>query len=92
MWFLERFSADKTHAVEEKTPQTLLPLGKLTNEDVLEHYSNVFKAGRGKPLGAPMHISLDPSISPVHAPTRRVPVAKLERVNVTLRGCAMKAS
>ena len=42
--------ADETHAVEEKTPQTLPPLGKLTKEDVLEHYSNVFKPGRGKPL------------------------------------------
>ena len=77
--------ADETHAVEEKTPQTLPPLGKLTKEDVLEHYSNVFKPGRGKPLGTPMHISLDPSISPVHAPTRRVPVAKLERVNEELK-------
>ena len=57
----------------------------LTKEDVLEHYSNVFKPGRGNPLGTPMQISLDPSISPVHAPTRRVPVAKLERVNEELK-------
>ena len=77
--------ADETHAVEEKNPQTLPPLGKLTKEDVLERYSNVFKPGRGKLLGTPMHISLDPSISPVHAPTRRVPVAKLERVNEELK-------
>ena len=63
--------ADETHTVEKKAPQTLPPLGKLTKEDVLEHYSNVFKPGREKPLGTPMHISLDPSISPVHASTRR---------------------
>ena len=50
--------ADETHTVEEKTPQTLAPLGKLTKEDVLEHYLNVFKPGHGKPLGTPMHNSL----------------------------------
>ena len=77
--------AEGTHAVDKKTPQTLPPLGKLTKEDVLEHYSNVFKPGHGKPLGTPMHISLDPSISPVHTPMRRVPVAKLERVNKELK-------
>ena len=74
--------ADETHTVEEKTPQTFAQLGKLTKEDVLEHY---LKPGSGKPLGAPMHISLDPSISPVQAPTRWVPVAKLERVNEQLK-------
>ena len=52
---------------------------------MLEHYSNVFKPSRGKPLGSPMHIFLDPSISPVHVPTRRVPVANLERVNEELK-------
>ena len=31
-----------------------------------------------------MHIDLDPSITPVHAPTRRVPVAKLDKVNEEL--------
>ncbi|PFX17749.1 Uncharacterized protein K02A2.6 [Stylophora pistillata] len=32
-----------------------------------------------------MHIDLDPSVTPVHAPTRRVPVAKLNRVNEELK-------
>ena len=32
-----------------------------------------------------MHIDLDPSVTPVHAPTRRVPVAKLDRVNEELK-------
>ena len=58
------------------------PLGKLTKEDVLHHYSNVFKPGRGNPLGTPLHIELDPNVTPVHAPTRRVPVAKLDKVPV----------
>ena len=31
-----------------------------------------------------MHFYLDPSVTPVHAPTRRVPVAKLDRVNEEL--------
>ena len=29
--------------------------------------------------------NLDPSVTPVHAPTRRVPVAKLDRVNEELK-------
>ena len=48
---------------------------------MLWHYSNVFKPGCGKPLRIPMHITLDP----VHVPTRRVSVAKLERVNEELK-------
>ena len=79
--------ADETNAVEETTQNSykLPALGKLTSEDILNHYSNVFKPGRGKPLGSPMHIDLDPSVTPVHAPTRRVPVAKLDRVNEELK-------
>ena len=72
--------ADETNAVEDKIPRsvpTFLPLGKLTEKDILQHYSNIFKPGRGKPLGSPMHIELDPSVTPVHAPTRLVSVAKL---------------
>ena len=33
----------------------------------------------------PMHIELDPSVKPVHATTRPVPVAKLGRVNEELK-------
>ena len=79
--------ADETNAVEETTrnSHSLPALGKLTSEDILNHYSNVFKPGRGKPLGSLMHIDLDPSVTPVHAPTRRVPVAKLDRVNEELK-------
>ena len=79
--------ADETNAVEETTRNShnLPALGKLTSEDILNHYSNVFKPGCGKPLWSPMHIDLDPSVTPVHAPTRRVPVAKLDRVNEELK-------
>jgi len=80
--------ADETNALEEEIPrnmQSLPPLGKLTKEDVLHHYSNVFKPGRGNPLGIPLHIELDLNVTPVHASTCRVPVAKLDKVNDKLK-------
>ena len=65
--------ADETNTVEETTPNLykLPALGKLTSEDILNHYSNVFKPGRRKPLGSPMHINLESTVTPV-------PVAKLD--------------
>ena len=79
--------ADETNAVEETTRNSYKQpaLGKCTSVDILSHYPNVFKPGRGKPLGSPMHIDLDPSVTSVHAPTHRVPVAKLDRVNEELK-------
>ena len=61
--------------VKGKSPEfsKSLRLGKLTKEYVL-----------GKPLGAPMHIEMDPNIRPVHAPRRRIPVARVQRVNEAL--------
>ena len=59
-------------------------LGKLTKEYVLGHYKDVFKAGKAKPLCAPMHIEMDPNIRPVHAPQRRIPFARVQRVNEAL--------
>ena len=81
----------QTQSTEETTQSwyKLPALGKLTSEDILNHYSNVFKAGRGKPLESPMHIDLDPSVTPVHAPRRRVPVAELESMR-NLKGSAKK--
>ena len=84
--YLKMYS-DETNAVEEilcNMPSPP-PLGKLTKEDVLHHYSNVFKPGHGNPLGTPLHIELDPNVTAVHAPMRRVPVAKLDKVNVELK-------
>jgi len=79
--------ADETNEVEDtsRNSHKLPALGKLTSEDILNHYPNVFKPGRGKPLGSPKHTDLDPSVTPVQAPTRRVPVAKLDRVNEELK-------
>ena len=80
--------AEETNVVEEEIPcnmQSLPLLGKLTKEDVLHDYLNVLKPGRGNPLGTPLHIELDPNITPVHASTRCVPVAKLDRVNDELK-------
>ena len=57
----------------------------LTVEDIIRQYANVFRPECGKPLGTPMHIELDPSVTPVHATTRRVPVAKSYRVNEELK-------
>ena len=77
-------SADETNAVEvETTPNSrkLRALGKLTSEDILKHYPNVFKPG---PLGSPVHIDLDPSVTPILEPTRRLLVAKLDRVDEEL--------
>ena len=65
--------------------QTFPPPGNLTKESVLQHYKDVFKPGRDKSLGEPLHIEMDPNVKPVHAPTRRVPVAKLDKVNEELK-------
>ena len=73
--------ADETNAVEEtsRNSHKLPAFGKLTSEDILNYYPNVFK------LESPMHIDLDRSVTRIHAPTRRVPVAKLDRVNEELK-------
>ena len=56
-----------------------------TRESILEQYEEVFKPGRGKPLGSPLRIEVDPNVKPVQAPRRRVPAAKLDRVNKELK-------
>ena len=61
------------------------PPGKLTEKDILHHHSNIFKPGHGKPLGGPMQIDLEPSVTPVHDPMHQVPVAKLGHVNDDLK-------
>ena len=87
LYYLKVYADETANAVEEEiphNPQPVLPLGKLTKNDVLQFYWNVFRPGRGSPLGTPMHIELDPNVRPVHAQVRRVPVAKLDRVNEEL--------
>ena len=68
-----KINLDETNTVEEEilqTPQTTPPLGLLTAEDILQQYANVFRPGRGEPPGTPMHIDLDPSVTPERTPTR----------------------
>ena len=84
--------ADETHAVDGEgtdsktaTPRSPLQPGTITKEDVLQRYTCVFRPGRREPLGSPLHIEMDPDVTPVHAPRRRVPVAKLDRVNDELK-------
>lgn len=60
-------------------------IGELTRESILAQYEDVFKPGRGKPLGDPLRLEVDPTVKPVQAPRRRIPVAKLEKVNKELK-------
>ena len=59
-------------------------LEKLTKEYVLGHYKDILKAGKGKPLDAPMHIEMDPNIRSVHGPRCCIPVPRVQRVNGAL--------
>ena len=83
-----RVYADETaNVLEEEILRNLQPtppLGKLTKNDVLQCYADVFRPGRGSPLGTPVHIELDPNVRPVQAQVHRVLVAKLGRVNEEL--------
>ena len=86
--YLKVYADETANAIEEEISHNLQPappLGKLTKDDVLKCYSNVYRPGRGIPLGTPMHIELDPNVRPAHAQVRRVPVSKLDRVNEELQ-------
>ena len=85
--YLKVYADETANADEEEiphNPQPAPPLGKLTKNDVLQCHSIVFRPGRRNPLGSPMHIELDPNVRPVHAQVRRVPVARLDKVNEEL--------
>ena len=85
--YLKVYADETANAVEEEIPhkpQPAPPLGKPTKNDILQCYSNVFRPGGGNPLGTPLHIEVDPNVRPVHAQVRRVPVAKLDKVNEEL--------
>ena len=47
-----------------KNPPSNLALGSITKQNVLQRYANIFEPGRGKPFGNPMHIQMDPSVTP----------------------------
>ena len=73
--------ADGVQAVDsEEKSKKYPPIGQLTRESILGQYEEVFKPGRGKPLGGPLRIEVDPNVKPVKAPRRRVFVAKFEYV------------
>ena len=85
--YLMVYADETANAVEKEIPPHPQPaprIEKLTKDDVLQCYSNIFRPGPGSPLGAPMLIELDPNVRPAHTQVRRVPVAKLGRVNEEL--------
>ena len=83
--FLKSF-ADEAHMADNvvKNPPSHLALGSITKQDVLQHYANIFEPGCGKPLGNPLHIEMDSSVTPVHPLRRRIPMSKLDKVNEEL--------
>ena len=63
--YLKVYADETANAIEEEislNPQPAPALGKLTKDDVLKCYSNVFRPGCGNPIGTPMHIELDPNV------------------------------
>ena len=63
--------ADEVQAVDAvsgKGKTEASSIGEFTRESILEQYGEVFKPGRGKPLGSPLRIEVDPNVKPVQAP------------------------
>lgn len=54
----------------------------MSKESMLEEFSDVF-AGEGK-LEGDLHLEIDPSVTPVQLPTRRVPLAVKEKLKTEL--------
>ena len=83
--FLKIF-ADEVHVADNVVPNppSHLVLGSITKQNALPHYAHIFEPGCGKPLRNPLHIEMDPSVTPVHAPRCRIPVSKLDKVNKEL--------
>ena len=79
--------ADEVHMADNvvKNPPSHLILGSVTKKNVLQRHANIFEPGRGKPLENPLHIEMDPSVTPVHAPRRRIRVSKLDKVDEELQ-------
>ena len=61
-------------------PHVHVPWGKLTKAIVVEVFKDVH-AGLGT-LGQPLHISMNPNVTPVQAHPNRCPVAKELRVKL----------
>ena len=64
-------------------PHTPVPWGKLTKDIVLDVFQDVH-TGLGA-LGPPLHISMNPNVTPVQAHPHRCPVAKEAKVADAIR-------
>ena len=63
------------------TANALLP-GKITKSKLVAAYKDNFE-GLGK-VGQAVHLTLDPSVTPIHAGIHRLPVSKMDRVKQKL--------
>ena len=65
----------------------------ISKESMLEEFADVF-VGEGK-LEGDLHLEIDPSVTPVQLPTRKVPIAVKEKLKKELSGleelCVIKS-
>ena len=69
----------------EKSPQAchgIAPYVPLTKDTILSQFASTF-TGLGN-IGKPVSFSMDPNVTPIHAPPHRLPVAKRELVKAKL--------
>ena len=67
---------------QQPFPLTDLQPDSLRKEDLISAYKDNFE-GLGT-VGQPVHLTLDPSVTPCHAGVHRIPVSKLEKVKAKL--------
>ena len=71
--------------IAEKSPQAchgIAPYVPLTKDTILSQFASTF-TGLGN-IGKPVSFSMDPNVTPIHAPPHRLPVAKRELVKAKL--------
>jgi len=73
---------DHAHTLTTNTTLKKPSPGKLTKEDLLTAYPDVFK-GQGQ-VGKPVHFKMNPDVHPTHAGVHRLPVTKMEAVKKKL--------
>ena len=67
---------------QQPSPLADLQPGLLQKEDLISAYKDNFE-GLGT-VGQPVHLTLDPHVTPCHAGVHRIPVSKLEKVKAKL--------
>ncbi len=77
-----KVNADEVHSLSHIPSRSCAAL-PLTEQAVKENFGDVF-TGLGC-IGDPVHIQLDPSVSPVQAGVRRYPVQKTEKITNRVR-------